>query len=63
VVDVARLAVRVVAQAEGNSSVTLVVVAVVDLDLDAAVAGEVGAIEAVGREGLSSDAETSRDAR
>ena len=49
VVDVARLAIRVVAQAEGDRSVTLIVVAVVDLDLDAAVAGEVGAVEAVGR--------------
>ena len=39
------------AQAEGDGGVALVVVSVVDLDLDAAVAGEVGAVEAVGREG------------
>ena len=51
VVDVARLAVRVMAQTEGDRGVGLVVVAIVDLDLDAAVAGEVGPVEAVGREG------------
>jgi hypothetical protein len=41
----------VVAQAEDDGGVGLVVVVVFDLDLDAAVGGEVGAVEAVGREG------------
>ncbi len=49
VVDVAGLAVRVVAQAEGNSGVGLVVVAVVDLDLHPAVRGEIRPVEAVCR--------------
>src|SRR5579875_3458908 len=51
VVDVADFAGVVVADAEGNGGVGLVVVVIVDFDLGAAVGGEVGAVEGIGREG------------
>jgi hypothetical protein len=51
VVDVAGLAGGVVAEAEGYGGVGLIVIMVFDFDFDAGVAGEVGAVEAVGGEG------------
>ena len=50
VVDVAGRSIRMVSQAKGDGGVRLVVVAVVDLDLDAAVGRQVRPVEAVCRE-------------